>query len=105
MKSVDAVVTGAGGFIGGHLVKSLLEQGKTVRGVDVKPLDEWSQIHPEAQNIVGNVSLLEDARVAMDGAGSARGGSSRGSRARSRPPRAAVREESARARPARSGAP
>ena len=67
MPSVDAVVTGAGGFIGGHLVGSLLGQGKTVRGVDVKPLDEWSQLHPDAQ-IQGDVSLLEDARAAMDGA-------------------------------------
>jgi GDP-D-mannose 3',5'-epimerase len=68
VKSVDAVVTGAGGFIGGHLVASLLSQGKTVRGVDVKPLDEWSQLHPDAQNVQGDVSLLEDARAAMDGA-------------------------------------
>jgi nucleoside-diphosphate-sugar epimerase len=62
------VVTGAGGFIGGHLVRSLLEQGKTVRGVDVKPLGEWYQVHPEADNSQGDVSLLEHARTAVDGA-------------------------------------
>ena len=39
-----ALVAGAGGFIGGHLAKTLSEQGVTVRGADVKPLDEWSQI-------------------------------------------------------------
>ena len=66
--SVDAVVTGAGGFIGGHLVASLLEQGKSVRGVDVKPLDEWYQVHPDAQNAQSDVSLLENARAAVDGA-------------------------------------
>jgi GDP-D-mannose 3', 5'-epimerase len=67
--SVDAVVTGAGGFIGGHLVRALLGEGKTVRGVDVKPLDEWHQVHPAADNVQGDVSLLEVARRAVDGAG------------------------------------
>ena len=31
-----ALITGAGGFIGGHLVKRLKEEGFWVRGVDVK---------------------------------------------------------------------
>ncbi|MCW2656460.1 MAG: NAD-dependent dehydratase, partial [Jatrophihabitans sp.] len=68
MSSVDAVVTGAGGFIGGHLVKSLLGEGKSVRGVDVKPLDEWHQVHPDVESVQGDVSLLETARSAVDGA-------------------------------------
>jgi len=67
--SVDAVVTGAGGFIGGHLVAALLAEGKTVRGVDIKPLGEWCQLHPGAENVRGDVSLLETARTAVDGAG------------------------------------
>jgi nucleoside-diphosphate-sugar epimerase len=67
MSSVDAVVTGAGGFIGGHLVGALLAEGKTVRGVDVKPLSEWHQLHANAELIQGDVSLLEDARTAVDG--------------------------------------
>jgi GDP-D-mannose 3',5'-epimerase len=65
VSSVDAVVTGAGGFIGGHLVKSLLGEGKSVRGVDVKPLDEWHQVHSDADNVQGDVSLLETARSAV----------------------------------------
>jgi GDP-D-mannose 3',5'-epimerase len=36
-----ALVCGAGGFIGGHLVKKLRSEGFWVRGVDVKP-HEWS---------------------------------------------------------------
>jgi nucleoside-diphosphate-sugar epimerase len=62
------VVTGAGGFIGGHLVGALLAEGKTVRGVDVKPLSEWCQIHRDAQSVHGDVSLLETARSAVHGA-------------------------------------
>ncbi|MHB8437645.1 MAG: NAD-dependent epimerase/dehydratase family protein [Acidimicrobiales bacterium] len=46
-----AVVTGAGGFIGGHLVASLLADGVPVRAVDVKPFDEWYQVHADAQNL------------------------------------------------------
>src|SRR5512136_3266858 len=36
-----ALVCGAGGFIGGHLVKKLRSEGYWVRGVDIKP-HEWS---------------------------------------------------------------
>lgn len=36
-----ALVCGAGGFIGGHLVKHLQQKGYWVRGVDIKP-HEWS---------------------------------------------------------------
>jgi GDP-D-mannose 3',5'-epimerase len=36
-----ALVCGAGGFIGGHLVKKLRREGFWVRGVDIKP-HEWS---------------------------------------------------------------
>jgi len=38
------VVAGAGGFIGGHLVKELVKAGHQVRAVDIKPLNEWYQI-------------------------------------------------------------
>src|SRR6059058_979376 len=44
------VVCGAGGFIGGHLVADLLRQGKKVRAVDVKPVDEWFQVFADAEN-------------------------------------------------------
>jgi GDP-D-mannose 3', 5'-epimerase len=68
VSSVDAVVTGAGGFIGGHLVADLLRQGKRVRGVDIKPLEQWCQLSPDAENVQGDVSLLEQARAAVAGA-------------------------------------
>lgn len=35
------VVTGAGGFIGGHFAARLRRQGHTVTGIDAKPVREW----------------------------------------------------------------
>ena len=47
-----AVVCGAGGFIGGHLVKSLIANGiNVVRAVDIKPLDEWYQVTEGVENL------------------------------------------------------
>ena len=67
--SVDVLVAGGGGFIGGHLVGDLLRQGLSVRSVDVKPLSEWYQVHPDAQNAQADLSLLENALDQTDGAG------------------------------------
>jgi len=66
--SIDVLVAGGGGFIGGHLVKDLLSQGLSVRSVDVKPLDEWYQVHEDAQNVQADLSLRENAFSATDGA-------------------------------------
>jgi nucleoside-diphosphate-sugar epimerase len=50
------VVTGAGGFIGGHLVGDLLSRGHTrVRAVDRKPLDAWHQVHDGVDNVVADL--------------------------------------------------
>jgi GDP-D-mannose 3',5'-epimerase len=51
-----AVVTGGGGFIGGHLVSRLVAAGTAVRSVDKKPLDEWYQVSPDAENMVLDLS-------------------------------------------------
>jgi GDP-D-mannose 3',5'-epimerase len=42
---MKTVVLGAGGFIGGHLTKRLQQEGHQVVGFDVKPPQEWWQIH------------------------------------------------------------
>jgi GDP-D-mannose 3', 5'-epimerase len=45
------LVTGAGGFIGGHLVRFLHDSGfARIRAVDAKPLTQWHQVHPRAEN-------------------------------------------------------
>ena len=50
MSSNLTVVTGAGGFIGGHLVRDLLDQGHDVRAVDIKPFSEWFQVFTDIDN-------------------------------------------------------
>ena len=44
------LVAGAGGFIGGHLVKSLLNDGHNVICADIKPIENWFQIFNECTN-------------------------------------------------------
>jgi GDP-D-mannose 3',5'-epimerase len=54
-KNGVVVIAGAGGFIGGHLAAQMLERGQKVRCVDIKPLDEWYQVHRKAQNLAGPI--------------------------------------------------
>ncbi len=52
LKGQKAVVCGAGGFIGGHLVQNLLANGvDVIRAVDIKPLDEWYQVSNDVENL------------------------------------------------------
>jgi len=61
------IVAGAGGFIGGHLVKELVKAGQKVRAVDLKPLNEWYQVSPDADNLVLDLRLRENCYQAVNG--------------------------------------
>ena len=61
------VVTGAGGFIGGHLVGELLQQGADVRAVDIKPLGRWFQLFPDADNRQFDLRERDACEIALHG--------------------------------------
>jgi GDP-D-mannose 3',5'-epimerase len=68
-RSSLVVVCGAGGFIGGHLVARLREQGRgPVRAIDVKPLSEWYQRFDDVDNRVLDLAEKDSCRQALAGA-------------------------------------
>jgi nucleoside-diphosphate-sugar epimerase len=71
LRSLDdlIVVAGAGGFIGGSLVRYLRDKGfSRVRAVDKKPLGDWYQRTPGAENLCLDLSREENCRRACEGA-------------------------------------
>ena len=59
------VVAGAGGFIGGNLISTLRTQGhKRIRGVDIKPLQEWYQHFDDVENLSLDLNLRENCEIA-----------------------------------------
>jgi GDP-D-mannose 3',5'-epimerase len=62
------LVGGAGGFIGGWLVRYLQEDGFTdLRALDIKPFDEWYQVVEGVDNRVADLRSLEACRDAVRG--------------------------------------
>ena len=61
------LVCGAGGFIGGHLVDSLLKDGHEVVCADVKPLEYWFQLHDECKNFSLDLKEIENCEQVMNG--------------------------------------
>jgi GDP-D-mannose 3', 5'-epimerase len=61
------LVTGTGGFIGGHLVAKLLQEGHRVRAVDKKPQWQWYQRFPTAENLTLNLEEKDPCIRAVDG--------------------------------------
>jgi nucleoside-diphosphate-sugar epimerase len=64
----QVLVTGAGGFIGGHLVRRLRDEGVGhIRAVDCKPKEEWHQVFDDVENLHANLELIDACRDACDG--------------------------------------
>jgi nucleoside-diphosphate-sugar epimerase len=62
------LVSGAGGFIGGWLVRYLQENGYTnVCAIDAKPTDEWYQVVQDVDNRVADLRALDACRDAVRG--------------------------------------
>jgi nucleoside-diphosphate-sugar epimerase len=69
MKDELVVITGAGGFIGGSMIADFRRQGyKKIRGVDIKPLDEWYQRFDDVENLSLDLNLKENCERASRGA-------------------------------------
>src|SRR5438067_7715559 len=63
------VVTGAGGFIGGNLVKYLRDRGFTrIRAVDKKPLYDWYLRTPGVESVCLDVSDQDNCHTVCRGA-------------------------------------
>ncbi len=69
LKGKKAVVCGAGGFIGGHLVQSLLSNGvEVIRAVDIKPLHEWYQVSDNVESLSLDLKESDSCLKAATGA-------------------------------------
>ena len=63
------VITGAGGFIGGHLVSAFRSRGcKSIRAIDVKPLGDWYQRFDDVENLSLDLNSKENCEIAARGA-------------------------------------
>jgi GDP-D-mannose 3',5'-epimerase len=68
LKNEKAVVCGAGGFIGGQLVKHLISKGvDVVRAVDIKPLEEWYQVTEGVENLSLDLKDAQNCVTAAKG--------------------------------------
>jgi GDP-D-mannose 3',5'-epimerase len=62
------LVAGAGGFIGGWLVRHLQENGFIeLRAIDNKPMAEWYQVLPGVDNRVADLRSLNECKGAVRG--------------------------------------
>lgn len=64
--SKTILVAGGGGFIGGHLVAHLVNAGYRVRSVDIKPQEQWYQVHEGVENIVADLKDFHACKAACE---------------------------------------
>jgi GDP-D-mannose 3',5'-epimerase len=63
-----ALVCGAGGFIGGHLVKGLRANGvEAIRAVDIKPLEDWYQVTDGVESLTLDLKDKASCERAAEG--------------------------------------
>ena len=68
-KDKAIVIAGGGGFIGGWLAKSFIgTSAKSVRVIDLKPLNEWHQVHNQFENISVDLMNYESCLENTNGA-------------------------------------
>ncbi len=62
------LIAGGGGFIGGWLVRNLIESGESnLRAVDIRPITEWYQVHSGVENVVLDLRDISACRRAVAG--------------------------------------
>tara|TARA_X000000950_G_scaffold245504_1_gene302403 strand:- start:23 stop:1018 length:996 start_codon:yes stop_codon:yes gene_type:complete len=61
------LVCGAGGFIGGYLVKSLIDEGHEVVCADIKPFEFWFQIFDNCKNYSLDLKEIENCEKVCTG--------------------------------------
>lgn len=61
------LVAGGGGFIGGHLARTLSDQGHRVRVADIKPIGTWYQQIPGVDSQQLDLSRIDNCREAVQG--------------------------------------
>jgi GDP-D-mannose 3',5'-epimerase len=67
VKNKKILIVGAGGFIGGHLVKSLLDEGHQVVCADIKPIEYWFQYFDECENFSFDLKSYDNCLKATKG--------------------------------------
>ena len=61
------LICGAGGFIGGHLVKDLMNEGHEVVCADIKPIQFWFQLFEENKNYSLDLKEYENCLKVTEG--------------------------------------
>ena len=61
------LVCGSGGFIGGHLVSSLVAEGHDVIAADIKPLEYWFQLFESNKNYSLDLREYENCLKVVEG--------------------------------------